>query len=233
MLEAVRGEVPSEVFTTPYWNPVGGNATAERKNLREATRLLEASGFSVRDLGLVDTATGEPLTIEFLVGNPGYERVILFYKESLNRLGIEVTVRMVDDVQYQNRLRHWDFDIVVESWTETLSPGNELRDYWGSRAAVTPGSRNIIGITNKAVDALIQQVVFAKNRDELVAATRALDRVLLWNHYVVPQWTYGKIRTARWDRFGKPELMPSYGLSAFPAIWWWDAQRATETASRS
>ena len=232
MLEAVRAEVPPEVFTTPYSNPVGGNLSADRNNLRQAMRLLEGAGFSVRDFKLVDTVTGEPLTIEFLLGNPGYERFVLFYKETLNRLGIEVTVRLVDDVQYENRLRHWDFDIVVDSWTETLSPGNELRDYWGSQAAVTPGSRNIIGIANKAVDALIQQVVFAKNRDELVAATRALDRVLLWNHYVVPQWIYGKVRTARWDRFGKPERMPSYGLSAFPAIWWWDAQRATETASR-
>jgi microcin C transport system substrate-binding protein len=124
-----------------------------------------------------------------------------------------------------------DFDIAVYSWTETLSPGNEQRDYWGSQAAVTPGSRNIVGIANKAVDALIDQVVFAKDREGLVAATRALDRVLLWNHYVVPQWTYGKIRTARWDRFGKPPRMPTYGLSAFPTIWWWDARRAT--ASRS
>jgi microcin C transport system substrate-binding protein len=151
----------------------------------------------------------------------------------LARLGIEVTVRIVDDVQYENRLRQWDFDAVVESWTETLSPGNELRDYWGSRAAVTPGSRNIIGIANKAVDSLIQQVVFAESREELIAATRALDRVLLWNHYVVPQWTYGKVRTARWDRFGKPDRMPIYGLSAFPTIWWWDTRRVIEAASRS
>jgi microcin C transport system substrate-binding protein len=127
----------------------------------------------------------------------------------------------------------WDFDVVVESWTETLSPGNELRDYWGSQAAVTPGSRNIIGIADKAVDSLIQRVVFAKNREELVAAARALDRVLLWNDYVVPQWTNGKVRTTRWDRFGKPDRMPIYGLSAFPTIWWWNTRRATETASRS
>ena len=108
-----------------------------------------------------------------------------------------------------------------------------MRDYWGSEAAVTPGSRNIIGIADKAVDSLIQRVVFAKNREELVAAARALDRVLLWNDYVVPQWTDSKVRTARWDRLGKPNLMPIYGLSAFPTIWWWDTRRATETASRS
>jgi microcin C transport system substrate-binding protein len=232
ILEAVRGKVPPEVFTTPYWNPVGGSPSADRKNLREAMRLLETAGFSVRDFKLVETATEEPLTIEFLLANPGYERFVLFYKESLERLGIEVTVRTVDDVQYENRLRQWDFDIAVESWTETLSPGNEQRDYWGSQAAVTPGSRNIIGIANHAVDSLINQVVFAKDREELVAATRALDRVLLWNHYVVPQWTYGKIRTSRWDRFGKPDRMPTYGLSAFPTIWWWDARRAIKTTSR-
>jgi microcin C transport system substrate-binding protein len=195
-------------------------------------QLLQTAGFRVRDFKLVDAATQEPLTIEFLVGNPGYERVVLFYEQSLARLGIEATVRIVDDVQYSNRLRQWDFDVVVDSWTETLSPANELRDYWGSKAAVTPGSRNVIGIANKAVDSLIQRVVFAKNREELVAAARALDRVLLWNDYVVPQWTYGKIRTARWDRFGKPDRMPIYGLSAFPTIWWWDTRRATETASR-
>jgi microcin C transport system substrate-binding protein len=233
ILETVHGQVPAEVFTTPYWNPVGGNPDAVRDNLREATRLLEAAGFDVRDFKLVDKATGKPLAIEFLLANPSFERVVLFYKQSLVRLGIDVTVRAVDDVQYANRLRHWDFDVVIQTWPETLSPGNEQRDYWGSQAAVTPGSRNIIGIANKAVDALIDRVVFAKDRKELVAATRALDRVLLWNHYVVPQWMYGKVRTARWDRFGKPDQMPTYGLSAFPTIWWWDARRATETASRS
>jgi microcin C transport system substrate-binding protein len=233
ILKTVRADVPLEVFTTPYSNPVGGNADAARNNLREAKKLMELAGFSVRDFKLVDTATGEPLTIEFLPANSAYERVVLVYKQSLERLGIGVTVRTVDDAQYQNRLRHWDFDIVIESWTETLSPGNEQRDYWGSQAAVAPGSRNIVGIANKAVDSLINKVVFAKDREELVAATRALDRVLLWNHYVVPQWIYGKVRTVRWDRFAKPDRMPTYGLSAFPTIWWWDAQRATETASRS
>jgi microcin C transport system substrate-binding protein len=196
-------------------------------------RLLEAAGFAVRDLDLVDARTGEPLTVEFLLADPSYERFVLFYKDSLDRLGIDVAVRSVDDVQYENRLRQWDFDIVVASWAETLSPGNEQRDYWGSEAAATAGSHNIIGIENKAVDALIDRIVFAKDRNELVAATRALDRVLLWNHYVVPQWTYGKARTARWDRFGKPDPMPIYGASAFPTIWWWDAERAAAVVSRT
>jgi microcin C transport system substrate-binding protein len=232
ILEALRGKVPAEVFVTPYWNPVAGNATRARRNLLEATRLLEAAGFEVRDLQLVDVSTGEPFTVEFLLPDPAVERVVLFYKASLERLGIQVAVRVVDDVQYVDRLRQWDFDVTIFSWTESLSPGNEQHDFWGSRAADTSGSRNLVGIRNEAIDSLIDHVVFAKERSELVAATHALDRVLLWNHYVVPQWTYGKERTARWDRFGKPRLMPIYGQSAFPTIWWWDARRATEIASR-
>jgi microcin C transport system substrate-binding protein len=233
ILDTVREEVPPEVFNTPYWNPVTGTADAARHNLLEAMRLLESAGFVVRDLKLVDSRTGELLTVEFLLADPSYERFVLFYKQSLERLGIKAAIRSVDDVQYENRLRQRDFDIVVASWTETLSPGNEQRDYWGSQVADTVGSRNIVGIANKAIDSLIDRVIFAKDRNELVAATRALDRVLLWNHYVVPQWTYGKARTARWDRFGKPDSMPIYGSSAFPTIWWWDDKRAAETASRS
>jgi microcin C transport system substrate-binding protein len=194
-------------------------------------RLLETAGYAVRDFKLVNVKTGEQLSVEFLLQAATYERFVLSYQDSLERLGIDVTVRAVDDVQYENRLRNWDFEIVIAGWDESLTPGNEQRDYWGSRAARTPGSRNIIGIADQAIDTLIDRVVFATDRDELVAATHALDRVLLWHNYVVPQWTYRKVRTARWDRFGKPEQMPIYGLSAFPAIWWWDAARAAGIAS--
>ena len=144
-----------------------------------------------------------------------------------------MTVRTVDDAQYANRERNWDFDIVVGNWGESLSPGNEQRGFWGSPAADQPGSRNLVGIKNPAVDTLIDRVIFAKNREELVAATKALDRVLLWNHYVVPQFTYDKVRTARWDRFGRPEKMPTYGRGAFPTIWWWDGDKASKTRTRS
>ena len=122
--------------------------------------------------------------------------------------------------------------MVVGSWAETLSPGNEQREFWGSRSADEAGSRNLIGVKNPAVDKLIDRVIFAKSRQELVAATKALDRVLLWNHYVVPQWTYPKIRTARWDRFGHPDLLPKYGMGAFPTVWWWDAAKAAKTGGR-
>ena len=158
---------------------------------------------------------------------------MLFYKPSLERIGMAVSVRTVDSAQYENRLRQWDFDIIIASWAESLSPGNEQRDFWGSQAADLPGSRNLIGIKNPAVDALIERVIFAKNRDDLVAATKALDRVLLWNYYVVPQWTYGKVRSARWDRFGRPDNMPKYGRSAFPTVWWWDADKAAKAPQRS
>jgi microcin C transport system substrate-binding protein len=158
--------------------------------------------------------------------------VFLIYKPSLERLGITVSVRTVDPAQFENRLRSWDFDITVFAWGESLLPGNEQRGYWGSQAADQQGSYNIIGIKNPAVDAMIDKVIFAKTRDDLVAATRALDRVLLWNHYVVPQWTYGKVRTARWDRFGHPASLPKYGMSAFPTLWWWDEAKAAKVGSR-
>jgi microcin C transport system substrate-binding protein len=222
ILDGLRDQIPAEVFKTPFQNPVGGRPEAVRANLRDATRLLREAGFEVRNQVLVNGKTGEPLTIEFLVEAPQYERIALFYKASLDRLGIETTVRTVDQAQYENRLRRFDFDVVISAWPQSLSPGNEQRGYWGSQAADQPGSRNLAGIKNPAVDALIDRVTFAKTRQELVAATRALDRVLLWNHYVVPQWTYTKERTLRWNRFGKPDQMPEFGAADFPAIWWWD-----------
>jgi len=233
ILETVRGKVPDEVFTKPYTNPVGGNPEAVRSNLREALALFREAGYEIKNTKLVDAKTGKPFTVEFLVDEPATERFVLFYKPSLERMGMTVNVRVVDAAQYENRLRQWDFDIIVASWAESLSPGNEQRGFWGSQAADQPGSRNLIGIKNPAIDALIERVIFTKDREDLVAATKALDRVLQWNFYVVPQWTYGKQRTARWDRFGRPETMPKYGASAFPSIWWWDAAKAAKVPQRS
>ena len=233
ILETVRAEVPAEVFTTAYTNPVGGNPEAVRDNLREALRLLKEAGYEVRDRKLVDVKTGTQFAFELLGEDPSFERVMLFFKPSLERLGIAVSVRTIDPTQYENRLRTWDFDIVVASWGESLSPGNEQREYWGSQSADMAGSRNIIGIRNPAIDKLIERVIYTKDRDDLVAATRALDRVLLWNHYVVPQWNYPKIRTARWDRFGRPSELPKYGLSGFPALWWFDPDKAARIGKRS
>lgn len=233
ILNTVRDKVPPEVFTSVYTNPVGGTPEAVRSNLRQGVRLLREAGWEVRNGRLASVKTKEPMTVEFLIDSPSLERVILFYKPQLERLGIGVTVRTVDDAQYENRRRSWDYDVIIASWPQSLSPGNEQREFWSSAAADQPGSRNYVGIKNEAVDTLIDRVIFAKNRTELVAATHALDRVLLWNHYVVPQWTYGKQRTARWDRFGRPDNMPLYGMAAFPTIWWWDSERAAKTGSRS
>ncbi len=233
ILETVRDKVPDELFTKPYTNPVGGNPEAVRNNLREALRLFREAGYEVKDTRLVDARSGKQFAVEFLVDEPAAERFVLFYKPSLDRLGMTVSVRVVDAAQYENRLRQWDFDIIVASWAQSLSPGNEQRGFRSSQAADQPGSRNLIGIKNPAVDSLIERVIFTRDREDLVAATRALDRVLLWNFYVVPQWTYGKQRTARWDRFGHPETMPKYGASAFPTIWWWDAARAAKVPQRS
>ncbi len=233
ILETVRAEVPAEVFTTAYSNPVGGSPEAVRENLREALRLFKEAGYEVRDRKLIDVKTGNQFALELLNQDPSFERVTLFYKPSLERLGIAVSVRTVDPTQYENRLREWDFDIVTKSWGESQSPGNEQRERWGSKAADMAGSDNITGIKNPAIDKLIDRVIFARDRDDLVAATKALDRVLLWNHYVVPQWTYTKVRTARWDRFGRPAELPKYGQSGFPFVWWYDADKAAKIAKKS
>jgi microcin C transport system substrate-binding protein len=231
ILEPLRDKVPPEVFTTPYANPVAGTSENVRANLREGMRLMREGGYEPRDHKQVNVRTGEALSVEMLnvTSDPmGAERFSLFYKSALARLGIDATVRSVDDVQYENRLRDFDFDIIIASWPQSLSPGNEQRDLWGSQAADAPGSRNYVGIKNPAVDALIERVIFAKSRGELVAATRALDRVLLWNHYVVPQFTDDKVSAARWDRFGRPGSLPEYGGAAFPTVWWWDAERTAK-----
>jgi len=232
ILNTVKDKVPAALFTEPYTNPVGGDPQKVRSNLRASLRLFKEAGYEVKNTRMLNDK-GEQFTVEFLVDDPSTERFVLFYKSSLDRLGIVASVRVVDTAQYENRLRQWDFDIIVTSWGESLSPGNEQRAFWGSQAADQLGSRNLVGIKNPAVDTLIDRVIFTKDRDDLVAATKALDRVLLWNFYVVPQWTYSKVRSARWDRFGHPDLMPKYGLSGFPNIWWWDEAKAAKVKQRS
>jgi microcin C transport system substrate-binding protein len=231
ILEAVRDKVPAEVFTQPYANPVGGNPEAVRANLREGIKLLKEAGFEIKNEKLVDPS-GKPVSVEFLT-DQALERLILFYKPSLERLGVTVSIRTVDDAQYQNRLRSFDFDLTTTVWPESLSPGNEQREFWGSQSANVPGSQNLCGIQNPAIDALVQQVIFAKDRPTLTAATKALDRVLLWNFYAVPHYTLNTYRYARWDRFSHPDTLPKYGISGFPNLWWWDADKAAKIGKRS
>ncbi|WP_230532694.1 extracellular solute-binding protein [Microvirga roseola] len=230
ILESLRDKIPPEVFTTPYKNPVNDSPEAIRRNLREADRLLKEAGWEIKN-GRRVNAKGEVLSAELLGNSPNDERVFLPYAEALKRLGIDATVRTVDEVQYVNRTRSFDFDITTGLWAQSSSPGNEQREYWGSQAANREGSQNLAGISDPAIDALIEMVIFAKNREELVAATKALDRVLLAHDYVVPQWTSLKQRTARWDRFSHPENMPRYGAAAFPSIWWYDEAKAAKTGA--
>ena len=232
ILETVRDKVPAEVFTTPYRNPVGGDPEAVRANLRESMRLLKEAGYEIKDRKLVD-AKGKQVTVEILVQDPSNERIALFFKPSLERIGVTTSIRIVDSAQYENRERSFDYDMIIDVWGESLSPGNEQREYWGSQSADVSGSRNTIGIKNPAIDSLIDKVVFAKSRAELVAATRALDRVLLWNFYVVPQFTYGFSRYARWDRFSHAEPLPKYARSGLPSLWWFDAEKAARIGKKS
>jgi microcin C transport system substrate-binding protein len=231
ILESVRDKVPPSVFTTPYKNPVNGGAENVRNNLREALRLLGEAGYELKGRQLVAKATGEPFVVEYLGYDASFERFMLPYRAALERIGITVNLRIVDAAQYQNRVRAFDFDMTNDVWAQSLSPGNEQREFWGSAAAERPGSRNSAGIKDAAIDTLIEKIVFAKDRAELVATTKALDRVLLHHNYVVPQWRSGVTFTARWNRFGRPGKMPEYGGSAFPTIWWYDEALAGKTGA--
>ncbi|HEX8167136.1 MAG TPA: extracellular solute-binding protein [Beijerinckiaceae bacterium] len=231
ILESVRGKVPASVFTTPYQNPVNGSAEKVRANLREALRLLNEAGYELRNQRLVDKKAGEPFVVEFLGYDTNLERFVMPYVQALARIGITMSIRTVDAAQFQNRLRSFDFDVTTDLWAQALTPGNEQREFWGSAAADRPGSRNTIGIKDEGVDALIERVIFAKDRDELVAAVKALDRVLLHHDYVVPQFYSWISRTARWDRFARPPTLPEYGGSGFPTIWWYDETKAAKTGA--
>lgn len=221
ILEPLRGKIPDAVFTREYRPPSTAGGRTLRDNLRAAFALLEEAGWAVRDRKLVHTATGAPMAFEILLVSPAFERIVLPYARNLERLGVEVRVRTVDTAQYQNRLDSFDFDMVVGSFGQSLSPGNEQIDYWGSEKADQPGSRNIIGIKDAAIDSLIELVISAPDRDALITRTRALDRVLLWNHFVVPNWHSRSYRVAYWNKFARPATTPKYSLGL--DTWWVDA----------
>ena len=227
LLLSVKDSVPPEVFTTEWKNPINASPADIRTNLREATRLMKDAGWSIKNKVLTNDKTGEAMTVEFLIDTPIWERITLPYVKALERLGIKSSVRTIDDSQYERRVTDFDYDIVVATFGQSESPGNEQRDYWGSSSANTPGSRNLVGIKNPAVDTLIDHVIFAKSRDELMAATQALDRVLLWNHYVVPMWHIAYDRLGYWDKYKRPEPGPSR-YSGFLNVWWYDKEAAAK-----
>ena len=171
------------------------------------------------------------MEFEILLVSPAFERVALPFVRNLERLGIGARVRTVDTAQYQNRIDGFDFDMSVQSFPQSLSPGNEQRDWWSSATADIPGSRNVIGIENPVIDVLIDDIIEAPDRESLIAATRAMDRVLLWNHYVIPQWHTRVFRVAYWNRFSRPKITPRYGLGLF--TWWIDAEKDADLKRRT
>jgi microcin C transport system substrate-binding protein len=222
VLEPFRDRLPSEVFGEAPRPPATG-ADGVRPNLLEALRLLAEAGWVVRDMQLVQAATGRPMTFEILNNEPTWERVVLPFVQNLARLGVTARVRTVDAAQYEYRLKHFDFDMTVMVVPQSLSPGNEQADFWGSEAARTPGSRNLAGISDPVVDELIMQLIAAPDRPGLIARTRALDRVLRAGYYVIPQWHITAFRVAYWDRFGRPAVSPKYRLGF--DTWWIDPRK--------
>ena len=230
LLEPLKDQLPPEVFTTEFSNPVNGNAVERRKNLRQASKLLAEAGWNVTEDGgksVLKNTKGEKLEVEFLLDSPLFERIVLPYRQQLELLGVVVTIKTVDSAQYQRRSETFDYDVIVGNWGQSLSPGNEQRDFWGSEAADKKGSRNAVGIKSPAIDKLVDAIIFSKDRAGLTTACKALDRALIWNHYVVPMWYTPYQRVAHWDRFGRPEKLPDYYLG-FPTIWWWDEAKAAK-----
>jgi len=224
ILEGYRGRVPEAVFNQGYKPPVTDGSGRPRENLRKATRLLKEAGWIVRDFKLINEKTGEPFKFEVLLSSQAFERIVLPYTQNLKHLGIEAKIRLVDQTQYIERYRQKDFDMLVAVWGQSETPGNEQREYWGSDAADTAGSRNLAGITDPVVDELIELLVKSESREQLNVRTRALDRVLLWGHYVVPHWHIRADRVLYWDKFSRPPSPVRSGVMT--TRWWYDAQKA-------
>ena len=191
--------------------------------------MLFRSGWTVKGQRLVNQK-GEPLEFELLGNDPSFERVHLPFVKNLERLGVTARVRTVDSAQYQHRVEQFDFDMTVWVWPQSLSPGNEQRDFWASQAARTPGTSNLAGIQDPSVDRLVELVVAAPDRPSLVARTRALDRVLLWGHHVIPHWHIRAYRVAYWDKFSRPAIAPRYALGL--DTWWVDPGKEAELVRR-
>jgi microcin C transport system substrate-binding protein len=231
LLEPVRADLPEATFTRAFENPVNDTPQNRRKNLREAQKLLDEAGWKITQDGgksILKNDKGEKLEVEFVLDSPLFERIALPYQQQLEVLGIKSTIRTIDPAQYERRTESYDYDIISHAYGQSLSPGNEQRFFWGSAFADKPGNSNFAGIKNKAIDALIEKVIFAPDRPGLVTACKALDRAVMAHHYFVPMWFNPVVWTAYWDRFGKPEKQAEYNLT-FPTAWWWDEEKAKKT----
>ena len=229
ILETFRGRIPEEVFTQEYSVPRTDGRGWPRDNLIAALRLLEEAGWKVDENGDLRNAEGQPFTFEFLLVSPDFQRIVLPFKRNLKRLGIDMRVRLVDSSQYINRYRSRDYDMISGGWGQSNSPGNEQRDFFSSQAADQAASRNTVGIKDPVIDDLIEMIIQAPSREELVFRTRAMDRVLLWGHYAIPAWHLSANRIVYWDKFAYPEKTPANGTST--AYWWFDEAKASALAA--
>jgi microcin C transport system substrate-binding protein len=230
ILERYRSRLPEEIFTEPFKVSVSDGGGWPRDNQLKALGLLEEAGWEVRDMKLVDAETGQPFRFEILLVNTDFERIVLPFARNLARLGIEARVRLVDQSQYINRTRDFDFDMIVAGWGQSDSPGNEQRLFWTTAAADSPAARNFPGIKDPIIDELVELVIQAPSRESLVQRTRALDRVLLWGHYVIPAWHLQVDRLLYWDRFSRPEVTPKNGTTI--DLWWFDAAKSAALDAR-
>jgi microcin C transport system substrate-binding protein len=223
ILEPFRGRVPDEVFTQAYEPPRTDGSGEIRGNLRTAVEQLKEAGWEIREGVMTNAETGEALAFEILLVQPAFERIALPFAKNLKRIGVEARVRTIDTSQYRRRMDTFDFDMTVGSWGQSRSPGNEQRDFWSSAAADREGSRNWIGIRSPVIDALVELLIAAPDREALVTRTRALDRVLLWGHYVIPHWYIGSDRIVYWNQFGRPAITPDQGVQL--DTWWLAPQK--------
>ncbi len=229
ILEPLRGKIPDEVFTAQYKPPVTDGSGNNRKNLRAGIKLLEKAGYTqigkdgIRFKTMEDGST-QRLSFEILHFMPVYERWVLPFIKNLKRMGVEAKFRIVDSAQFQRRIESFDYDVLIGGFGQSDSPGNEQRDFWGSSKADIKGSRNLIGIKDPVIDQLIEGIIQAKSREDLVTKTRAMDRVLLWNHYVIPMWHYPKWRIGYWDSIQRPKKLS--GVSPMITQTWWSSQAA-------
>jgi microcin C transport system substrate-binding protein len=234
ILEAYRGKIPDEVFTKEYDPPKYDGSGNIRDGLREAIKLLKEAGWSFKNEKLVNDKTGQPFEFEILIDNPQFERIVLPFAKNLERMGITARVRTVDNTQYEKRMETFDYDMTIVSFGQSLSPGNEQREYWGSKAADQDGSRNLLGIKSPVIDELIEGVInvcsdhtaAGSSRASLVAHTRALDRVLQYGYYVIPNYHLPAFRVAYWDKFRRPQVSPKYGIGLDT---WWIDPKAEQT----
>jgi len=225
LLEPFRAKLPAEVFGPPYQPPVSDGSGMDRKHLQQAARLLAEAGWQLKD-GKLTNKAGEVLEIEFLIDEPTFERVLTPYIGTLRAIGIQASIRRVDSAQYERRVKSFDFDVVTQRFVMRLTPGIELKSYFGSEQAAMDGSFNLAGIRDPVVDALVGKVLEAKSREELKVATRALDRVLRAGHYWVPHWYKAAHNIAVWDKFSWPNVKPKYDRGI--DTWWFDPEKASK-----